>query len=87
MAYSAPALRETPQADQPEERPVATDDEIAMADADSAYADGYAWASDREVLSARECRRLDGPMVQGCRDYVASLAPAEQGDTPKGREF
>ncbi|QJU59008.1 hypothetical protein HL653_15660 [Sphingomonas sp. AP4-R1] len=56
----------------------ATEREIAIANDDRAYGDGYAWAADREVQGMRECRRLDGPGAEGCRDYVASLAPAMQ---------
>lgn len=62
-------------ADDADEDDAATAREIAIADADRAYGDGYAWAADREVQGARECRRLDGPGAEGCRDYVASLGP------------
>lgn len=61
----------------------ATEREIAIAEADRAYGEGYAWASDRDVEDARECRRLEGPAAGGCRDYVASLTPGEDDD----REF
>ncbi len=47
--------------------------EIAIAEQDRAYGDGYAWAADQEVQSPRECRRLDDARREGCRDYVASL--------------
>lgn len=55
-----------------------TSQEIAMADQDQAYSDGYAWASQSDVQDKRECRRLSGPGQQGCRDYVASLAEDER---------
>ena len=70
---------------EPVEEDEATRREIAIAEADRAYGDGYAWAADHEADSPDQCRRLGGPRAEGCRDYVASLAPSE-GDMERDRE-
>jgi len=67
---------------EPIEEDEATRHEIAIAEADRAYGDGYAWASEHEAQSPRECRRLGGSREEGCRDYVASLAPDDREEPP-----
>ncbi|MDO6412784.1 hypothetical protein Q4F19_00160 [Sphingomonas sp. BIUV-7] len=79
VSYGPPA---SPQFVRSEDRDGAIDEatahEIAIADEDRAYGDGYAWASEHEVADARECRRLRRARASGCRDYVASLMPAPE---------
>lgn len=82
-AYAPPPPSESAAARRPDRWDMeltdeATAREVAMAEADRAYGDGYVWASDREVQDARECRRLDGPREDGCRDFVASLGPSPE---------
>jgi hypothetical protein len=85
--YTYPVAALPPERDQqawrePAEDDEATRQEIAIAEADRAYGDGYAWAADQEVESSRECRRLRGSREEGCRDYVASLPPEEDPEEP-----
>ena len=82
-----PEMREWPVSveRQADSRDAGYAEEMRVADDDRAYGDGYTWASDREIEDPRACRRFRGPRAEGCRDYVASLGPAdaEEPDEPE----
>lgn len=71
IVYPATYIPDTRTARMYDDGPTA--EELAVADRDRAYGDGYAWAADRGVQSARECHRLDEGRAAGCRDFIASL--------------